>query len=624
MDISKLEDNKLSTLIDNLWKDSSTLWSVVEKQFSKNLKIWQNEPKWLETIPSRRSKARDNRIFLAVESVINTLTGRPSKPNTVNILETDEAKQLASDLNDVFIQKYSDLGMKAKLRRGLRYLFLSRFICLKVVWDKEKDDFDTITVDSRNVRVNKRATSMYDAEFVIEEVKDISLKKLISIFPDKREKILKMVGYTEQQIETETLSVDYYEAWIDGQVIYKFKDEILDKEKHPYWDWTGMKATTQEMIDLKKGNNKLLKTIGKEQDKRVENLKEGEKSKYESYLYNYFSKPIPPYVFGTVLSIEDGPIGASSLIDQAEPLQEEIDKRKRQISDNTEMMNGQYKVDTKYTKISKAEAQAAKSDPRGIWYGDGVKQGVDIMVGRDIPATVTNDMNHSIAELDNIFGTQPTFRGEGGASETATGRAILREQSYQRLDELIDLIDNLHIQIYSWWFQMIKTRYTEEHLIKIVGKETAQRIITLTRDDIFDGMEIKVIPGQIIPQDRLFKSERAKEEVIAGIIDPLTYFRETERDNPEELAKNVIKFRLNPASIVDLDEKDMADLQRGLQQTQQSSGRETGDKADRLAELRSQAEALFESDDFKALDPAAQEEARNQIEQQMKRLINSK
>jgi len=281
-------------------------------------------------------------------------------------------------------------------------------------------------------------------------------------------------------------------------------------------------------------------------------------------------------------------------------------------------MNGQIKIDTRLVEITKAEAMAAKSDPRGIWYGPGVSKGVEIVFGKELPVTVFNEMNHSIQELDNIFGTQPTFRGEGGQSETATGRAILREQSFSRLDELIDLVDTIHLQLYQWMFQMIKVRYTERHLIKTVGLETAQRVIELTRNNINDGVEIQIIPGQIIPQDRLFKSERAKEEVIAGVIDPLTYFEETERDNPQELAKRVVKFKLNPLSILDMDEQDMADLQKG-------QGQMPGEpqKASQLAEIRRQAEELTKSPEFQALPPDQQEQAIKQIEDQVNKLIKT-
>jgi hypothetical protein len=619
LEIKSLDENKQALLIDNLWKDSSTLWDVVKNEYERNKKIWQNNPEWLADVPRKRSKARDNRTFLAMESVINTLTGRPSKPNVVNIIDTPEARQLSDDMQDVFIQKYADLQIKSKMRKGLRFLFLSRFMCLKIVWDNDKNDFDVMTVDSREVRVSKKCTSVYDTKFAIENVTDITLKDLISKFPDKEGDILKESGYTIERLLIDNPTTEYKEAWIDGHVFYKYKDKILYSEPHPYWDWTGMKMTKLELMGVKKGNLKLFRGIKKSQAERLTASKpkeEGGKGKnYENFLYNYFDNPIPPYIFGTALAIENRPVGESSLMNQVEPLQTEIDKRKRQISDNTEMANGQYKIDTALVSITKAEAQAAKSDPRGIWMGRGVSNGISIMTGRDLPMMVKDDLNHSIVELDNIFGTGPTFRGEQNANETAMGRAILREQSYSRLDEFIDLMDNLHQQLYSWMYQMMRVRYTEAHLTKITGRETAQRIISFTQNSFQEGIKIKIIPGQILPQDRLFKAERAKEEFKMGAIDPLTYFEDTERDNPVESAKRVIMFKINPASVLNFTPEE---LQKMGKQTLPASPAPKDPQAQKIQILRKQAEELANSPEFQKLPPDKQEAAIQEIEDRIK------
>src|SRR3990167_4770900 len=508
IDISKLDDNKKSILINNLWESSSDLWSIVESSFKKNYKYWTNNPEWLAEVPRKRSKARDNRTFLATESVISNLLGKPSKPSVIPANETDEAKQISEDLQDFFLEKYKTLGIKGKMRTGLRNLFLSRLIILKIFWNNETDDFDLKPVNPINIRFSKKATSMYDTEFAIEKI-DKPIQEIIESFPEQEAAILKKTGFTKEQVILNNPTAEWWEAWLGGEVIYKLQGTILHTEKHPYWDWEGVKMTQNEKVKF--GNLPLneqrgeMRKIKKWQEIRDKLSVAGRK--YENYLYNHFDKSIPPYIFGAVLAVEDKPIGDTSLIEQVIPLQEEIDKRKRQISDNCEMMNGQYKIDTRFVKISKADAQMAKSDPRGMWYGDGVRDGVTIETGKELPSFIKDDLNHSTIELDNIFGTQPTFRGERGAQETATGRAILREQSFQRLEDLVDLVDNIHLQLYNWIFQIMKVKYTESHYVKYLGAEKARRVIELTRDDLSEGIEIQIIPGQIMPDDKIFKAE---------------------------------------------------------------------------------------------------------------------
>ena len=132
IDVGKFNDSQLINLIDNRWKEAGTLFSQLEKYYKENKKVWQNTPDWVKETPKTRSKARDNRTFLATESVITNLTGRPSKPNVVPGNETEDAKIIADDLQDFFLEKYRTINLKKKMRKGLRFLFFSRLIVFKV------------------------------------------------------------------------------------------------------------------------------------------------------------------------------------------------------------------------------------------------------------------------------------------------------------------------------------------------------------------------------------------------------------------------------------------------------------------------------------------------------------
>lgn len=620
LDLSKLTDVEKVRLVDNRWENSSSLWDVVKNAYKRNKKNWENNPEWLDYVPRKRSKARDNRSFLAMESVINTLTGRPSKPNTIGANDSDEAKLVAADLEELYLDLYSDLGIKDKMRKSLRHLFLARLMCLKIFWSVEKQDMDVMVRDPRHVRFSKKSTNMYDTEFAIDEIQDKPILDLIRLFPDKEKEILKESGYkTLDRVIIENPTDTYKEAWIGGNVLYVYKGMLLAEEAHPYWDWNGLKITANEKSKLGKlsGRNRRvsLKAIRKEQKGR-------EGKKLSSFINNYFDNPIPPYIFGTVLALSDKPVGDTSLMEQVEPLQYEIDKRKRQISDNADLMNGIVKVDTNLVSgLTKADAQAANIS--GIWYGKGVRLGVTREVGKELPAFIANDMNHSIADLDNIFGSQPTFRGESTGTETATGRAILREASFQRLDELIGLMDMIHLHLYAWMTQMMMVRYEKEHYIKALGGEKAERANGIMKDDLQTGIKVRVIPGQILPEDRLFIAERAKEEIIAGVIDPLTYFELTGRDNPMKLAKRLEMYKINPFSILDLDDDDIQALQEANELFgggEEEGGEAADSKAQQVAQLRQQAEELVQSDAFKSLPDREKKIKIEEIGVQLKRI----
>lgn len=633
INIADLDNEQLSRLITNRWRESEILWSEITTLYEKAKKIWKNLPDWLDETPRKRSKTRDNRIFQSIEYIISNLTARPSKPNVIPANETREAAVIANNLQDFFLAKYRDLGIKRVMRRALRFLFFAKLLVLKVFWNYEIDDFDVRSVNPTKVRFSPKATTIFESEYAIEEIEK-TFSEMVELFPDEKEEIIKaMGGGSEEEQYLRNTKVVYYEAWIGGWVIYKFREKILKKEPHPYWDWEGLLMTKGEERNLAKLSGKRRRVAASKVKKWQEYRSKAREAgrEYEVYLYNHLDRPIPPYIFGTILDVEDKPVGETSLIEQANPLQEGIDRRKRQFDDNADMANSGWKIDTNLAKITKQEAQRVKADPKGIWYGPGVSMGVKRESGPELPSFLYNDLVHSIQELDNLMGTQSTFRGERGRTETATGRAILREQSYQRLNEVVDLIDTIHEQLYNWQFQMVKVRYTYTHFTKPLGAPKAKQTIDLIQDDIEEGVEIKVIPGQVMPEDRMYKAERATEAYKAGLIDPVSYFEETDWENPMEQAKKLIMFKVNPFSILDMTDEDIAKLQQATQMMGQPGGQPGGqevggspERAQQLAQTRQQVEQLINSPEFQKLSPEQQRSSMQQIQERMTASIEAR
>ena len=628
VDIEKLKDDKLIKLIDNRWEDSSSLWTEIEKTYKKNKLIWQNPESAVRTIPRRKSRVRDNRSFLAMESVIANLTGRPSRPNTLPTNDKLESGQIALDLNDVFLETYKKLLVKKKIRRGLRWLFLSRLMVFKIIWDNDIDNYNIRVVDPRKVRFYKKATNSTETDVGIEEI-DTTVSDMIKRFPEQKEGILKQAGVTEEDALVNNTSASYKEAWLNGGewVVYKFREKILKKEKNPYWDWEGVLFTNNELRNFEGAElpAERKKILGGAREVREARTKTA--NKYQNYLSNHFDRPRHPYIFASMLEIEERVIGETSLMEQTSSLQKNVDKRKRQIADNAAMAQGKWKIDTKYVEgKTKGEFQAMKSDPEGIIWGDGVNQGVTIETGRDLPVMVKEDLLLSIQEIDAIWGTQATFRGEGEGKETATGRALLREQSFQRLTELVDIVDAVHLEIYNWWLQLIKVRYTEAHYIKILGRDKALRIIEVMQDDITDGIDVQVIPGQIMPKDRVYRAERALEGVKSGFMIPLTYFEEAEFDNPMETAKQLEMYKISPFAVLDMDPEDLESLQKGivlLQQLQQAAAPQDP-RAKAIAGLRDQTKKLMESPEFKKKPVKEQRRMLTELKAQFSKLNAAK
>lgn len=568
--ITGLTEQQLATLIENRWNSADSVWNVVNKQYTTNLKIYQGNGAWVDssTALRRKAKIRANRIFRDMESVINSLIANPPQPNFIPTRATDDAKESAELQQGYFVKRYKDLNVKEQFRKGLRNLYFSRLIVLKPFWNSKINDFDVRSIDPRKIRVSPTATKENDSEFVIEEVTD-TLVSVLRRFPKKSKEILKMSGYTtEEDAYINNPQITYKEAWIGNNVIFKYNNLILGELKNPYWDWDGLLVTAEEERELAtlggEQRRNRMSVIRQAQNQRtqqgmeqVDGAPNEPLEEVHAYYFNHFDYPRKPYIFATVFNNENTPVGQTDMITQAAPLQEGIDRRKQDIDENASLVNGQVKVDA--SVMSKADAQKLRYEARGVIWGKGVNTGVTREMGNPLPNFVYEDMVDSRNEIDNIMAASSAFRGEREGAETKAGRLALIDQSYLALNELVQVVDYCSYELFNWFYQLAKVRYTEHHTAKLIGKDNALKLFTLMQDDFEDGVEIKVIEGKTLPEDRQFKYQQAQEDVTKGILAPTDYFERAGYDNPSDKAKNRVKFDLNPPKAVGMTEEELAE-----------------------------------------------------------------
>ncbi len=579
MDISKLTDPQKANLIENRWSSSDSVWEIVKKSYETNLKVYKNTPEWADSqnASRKRGKVRANRIFRDTESVINALIANLPKPNIIPTRDTPEAKELAMLQEKFFLKKYADLNVKEQMRKGLRNLYFSRLIVLKPFWNKKTNDFDVISLDPRNIRVNRKSTKEENSDFVIEEIAD-SLTSVMALFPNKADEIMKQSGYTTlEEAYIHNPDIKYKEAWIGDSVMWKYNNILLASMKNPYWDWDGLVVTPEEARELKnlggEQRRNALSTIRQQQAARAPASAEGQvpneqitvgdmpqtpEQELQSYYFNHFDIPRKPYIYATIFNNENTPVGQTDMIFQATPLQEGIDRRKQDIDENASLVNGQIKVDS--TVMSKADAQKLRYEARGVIWGKGVKDGVTRETGTPLPQFVYEDMVDSRAEIDNIMAASSAFRGEREGQETKAGRLALIDQSYLNLNELVQVVDFCSQELFNWFYQLAKTRYTEHHYAKFMGTGNAVKTLSLIQDDLEDGAEVKVFAGKTLPEDRQFKFEQAQADVKDGVLSPVDYFEVAGYDMPDQKAKNAVVYKMNPAVAVGLSPEEIAEI----------------------------------------------------------------
>lgn len=582
VDIKSLNDTQKAQLVDTRWTSSSEIWDTVSNVYKQNTGIYENRSDWVNSLPQRRKNAtvQANRVFVNMEAVINSLIANPPGINILPAREGEVAQDFARRLETFFRKRYADLNTKETLRMGLRNLYFGRLLVVKPFWNPLINDFDFRAIDPRKVRFGKYAKNEAMSEFAIEEIDD-NLCALCERFPEKKQSLMSKFGIdNDADLYIKNPDVKYKEAWIGDYVIFKYDNIILDCVKNPYWDWDGILITEEEegQINELEGQPRrdYLAQIKSDQPNRqpaqteepgmMDKIKsmfvktpEGtveEQVEHKAYYFNYFDTPRKPYIFATVFNNENSPIGRTDMITLSAQLQKGIDKRKMDIDENCELVNGVIKVDAEV--MSKSDAQRIRFETKGIIWGKGVVAGVQREHGTPLPAFVQEDMLDSRSEIDNIMAATSAFRGERQGQETKAGRLALIQQSYLRLNELVQVVDYVSKEMFDWGFQLAKTRYTEYHYAKWMGKEGAQESIELIQDDFETGSEVTIIAGKTLPVDNESMLEQAQQDVKNGFLGVPDYLKIAQYNDPKDLAKNLVMWQQNPAMAVGIKPEEMA------------------------------------------------------------------
>lgn len=584
--IPQLTEWQQCQLVDNRWQEGQTVFDVINRSYKENLRVYQNNPGWIDTLPVKRAKLRSNRIFSDMEAVINALIANPPKPQFIPSRDTPEAKALAASEETYFNKKYSDLNIKEVMRKGLRNLYFGRLIVVKPFWDTTINDFNARSLDPRKIRISPTATKEQDSEYVIEEVEDYLLS-IMRRFPDKAQKIAQQAGYRDYNtILIDNPKMTYQEAWVRDYVIFKYQNIVLGVTRNPYWDWDGLLVTPQENEQLKDlgGEERRVQmyNIRAQQDTRQAAQNEQTQvsengpmelgdmqdipQTYAAYYFNHFDAPRKPYIWATAFNNENTPVGQTDMITQAIPLQEAIDRRKQDIDENASLVNGQIKVDS--TVMDKADAQKLRYEARGLIWGKGVVAGVAREMGNPLPAFVFQDMVDSRTEIDTIMAASSALIGQREGSETKAGRLALIDQSYLRLNEYVQVVDYVNYEMFNWFYQLAKVRYTEHHYAKSMGEQDAMQIISLIQDDFMDGAEVRVIAGKTLPEDREFKYEQAQQDVKDGFISPVEYLTIAGYNNPQQTAKDAYMYKVDPIDALGLTDEERQKIPAPLPATQ--------------------------------------------------------
>ena len=249
-------------------------------------------------------------------------------------------------------------------------------------------------------------------------------------------------------------------------------------------------------------------------------------------------------MFFSLFNVSDGPLPNTCIVEQAIPLQDDINTGKRRIIDNLNLVgNGQVYVDSD-ALMSKEQSDNITNEPGLVIVGEGVASQNKIRrePGVPLPQAHFADLQATQAAFDNLFGIHGATRGASG-SPTLGQDMISRQQDYTRIDLITRELNRGIRRVSNGIVQLISMFFTEQHVVKILGDDGAIEFIKLNNEEIEKNIEIEVKDGAVIQMDEVSLHNEAIQLWQLGAIDPESLYQRLKDPNPEKRAQKLMAFK---------------------------------------------------------------------------------
>ncbi|MDD5109501.1 MAG: hypothetical protein PHC29_08420 [Candidatus Omnitrophica bacterium] len=477
---------------------------------------------------------KDNIIWRNLETRISIASGRMPDIIVTPANKSSKARELGKEIEKALDARINSDFTQRLIKDGLRYNHLDFIGAIKVRWDAnmgEGGDFRFDLVRPKFLGVDPYATISHDGftadnfNYIYEYIEEPA-RLVLAKFPKKRRELLEMLNLDEDSKSLDSSLIKYLEFWFtyyDDKGIKKeavasiYKNIVLDVNDNPYWDWEGI-------------------------DKVSENLNQNGEYDVTRYFQNYFQQPRKPYIILSHQNIGEGPIDTTTPVEQAIGLQKIINKRGRQITEISDRSVPKLVFSTQYIKQSDIELISQDPTEHIALDATRVNEAFGIIPATPPNPILYNDLVANRAEVDSMFATHGTTRGEVQSNESGISKQITREGDLTIADDIVNIVvERVVYEMSSWALQMMKLFYDKEHYVRNVGKDGEIIEVELSQDKIEDGIEVSVKSSSTEKAER---KGQALEMAGMKLIDPLTLFEDLDAPNPRERTERLMTFLL--------------------------------------------------------------------------------
>lgn len=525
LDVSDEELILLETEYRAAW-ESSEAYTRVNGKGDQNERYWMGKTD-KDTVSGSagidKTPYSENIVFEAVETFLPLATQKAPDP-LVKTANTPEMQKLASNITAAisYIADFNNLKLKAQ--EATRN-WLNRYIgVIKIGWDAAEKEIIYKVINPVNLILDPLGYvegGCYYGEFLGEKKKD-KARNLIAKFPKKKKEIEMVCNGKLGSI------LQYTEWWTPDYVFFTMGTIVLNKAKHPYWNY---ESETDTIDDYGNITQKIIP----------------EK--------NHFKQRKYPYAFLTVFNLQKSPVDEVSLIEQGRVLQDMINERGKQLTKNIRATNAGAVVSGSYfSKEQAAYVSDALREGRTVWVPTGdVNQAYKRDIAPTLPPYVYQSMQDYRERFLDIFGIRGSTPQGIESEDTVRGKILASNQDGSRIGGgITNHIEVMISYIYNYSLQMMYVFYDAKHEAAIIGPKGAMEYITIQSTDfpIDSKIFIDVQPGSLVPKSPLVQRNEAMDLWSAGATDPLSLYEDLKDPNPEERAQRLIIWQTAPQMLL--------------------------------------------------------------------------
>lgn len=453
----------------------------------------------------------------------------------------------------------SNKEKKRLIKNGLRHNHIYFLGVQKASWNPNKGqfgDYEFHLCDPRKVLISHTGTipesgfTSDNCDLIVEVVEE-PVATVLAKFPGKADQLKQLLGSNDGSRLATTMK--YQEGWYtyynaQGQILegvfWRFNHLILRNIKNPYFDFSGY-----DRVLYGKDGQPQTNQFGQVQIEHV--------------FHNFFDRPRKPYIFYSYENLGRSPMDDTTAIEQAIPLQRNLNKTGKQIRDISDGITNKYAFNN---KISQDQARLVTANPKEpIWMDtdEDISHAIQNFQNVGPPPVLFQELIQTRQQIDSKFAVH-NLNQASNQRESGISKQITRENDLAVTDDLAGIVvERVVEETASWAIQFMKLMYVDQHFKSKMGKDGQVIQEYIQRDMIDDGVSITV-KGSIV--DKATARAQAINLGASGAIDPMTMFEESDAPNPKERTQRLLLFKMGEGPNGDGFAKYMASLGIDMQQ----------------------------------------------------------